>query len=89
MWAGSTAVYRVRSDEAEARRGVLCRAEKLAVDECRKWLTKWRRKSADLSIRVIETSGIKGPVRLVCTGAQRQVQASKHTLNLKKKKFMF
>lgn len=27
---------------------VLCCAETLAVDRCRKWLTKWRLKSADL-----------------------------------------
>lgn len=53
------------ADEAEARRGVLCRAETLAVDQWRKWLTKWRRKSADLSVMRdshLGISGIKGLV---------------------------
>lgn len=63
--AGLVAVYQARADEAEARRGVLCCAETLAVDQCRKWLTKWRLKSADLSIMRdshVGISGIKGLV---------------------------
>lgn len=48
--AGSVAVCQARVDEVEARRGVLCCAETLAMAQCRKWLTKWRLKSADLSI---------------------------------------
>lgn len=63
--AGLATVYQARADEAEARRGVLCCAETLAVDQCRKWLTKWRLKSADLSIMRdshVGISGIKGLV---------------------------
>lgn len=63
--AGSAAVYQARPDEAEDRRGVLCCAETLAMDQCRKWLTKWRLKSADLSIMRdshMGVSGIKGLV---------------------------
>lgn len=90
VWAGSTAVYRFRADEAEARRGVLCRAERLAEDRRRKWLTKWRPKSADLSVRVVETSGIKGPVRPVYTGGQRQVRTRNNSeLKKNKKKSLF
>lgn len=63
--AGSAAVYQARADEAEARRGVLCCAETLAMDQCRKWLTKWRLESADLSIMRdshVGIGGFKGPV---------------------------
>lgn len=62
---GSAAVYQARADEAEARRGVPCRAETLAMDQYRKWLTKWRLKSADFSIMRdshLGISGIKGLV---------------------------
>lgn len=38
---------KARADEAEARWSVPCRTETLAMDECRKWLTKWRPVSAD------------------------------------------
>lgn len=58
--AGSAAVRQARADEAEARRGVPCRAETLAMDQCRKWLTKWRLKSADLSIMRDSHMGIGG-----------------------------
>ena len=64
--AGSAVVYRAQADEAaEARRGVLSCAETLAMDQCRKWLTKWRLKSADWSIMRdshVGISGFKGPV---------------------------
>lgn len=65
MRAGSAAVYQAREDEAEARRGVLCCAETLAMDQCRKWLTKWRLKSADLSIMRDSHMGIRGIKGLV------------------------
>lgn len=58
--ADTAAVHQARPDEAEARRGVLCRVETLAVDQCRKWLTKWRPESADLSITRDSHSGING-----------------------------
>lgn len=39
------------------------------MDECRKWLTKWRLKSADWSVERdshVGTSGLKGPGSPVC-----------------------
>lgn len=79
--AGSAADYQARADEAEARRGVLCCAETLAMDQCRKWLTKWRLKSADLSIMRdshMGIRGIKGPVPLIRTASCWSDTASKN-----------
>lgn len=65
VYAGSAAVYEARADEAKAKRSVLCCAETLAMDQWRKWLTKWRLKSADLCIMRdshMGVSEIKGSV---------------------------
>lgn len=50
-------------EAAEAGRGVLSCAETLAMDQRRKWLTKWRLKSADWSVEDshVGIRGIKGP----------------------------